>query len=68
MDFINLMTYDLHGAWDAQIGMNAPLFEGKADVTPTQKQVNVNASVIYWLQQGQLKCHPRKSLRLTNSN
>ena len=26
LDFINVMTYDLHGSWDQETGMVAPLF------------------------------------------
>lgn len=46
------MTYDLHGAWDPVIGFNAPLFAGAADKTELQQQLNVNASLSYWLSEG----------------
>lgn len=46
------MTYDLHGPWDTQIDHNAPLYESPTDVTPLQKQLNMNASINYWLSQG----------------
>ncbi|XP_065077176.1 acidic mammalian chitinase-like [Ochlerotatus camptorhynchus] len=52
LDFINLMTYDLHGPWESKTGHNAPLYVGPHDVTPTQQQLNVNSSVNYWLQHG----------------
>lgn len=52
LDFINIMAYDLHGPWDMRIGINAPLYEGLSDVTPLQKQLNVNASIHYWLREG----------------
>ncbi|XP_055608797.1 chitinase-3-like protein 1 [Uranotaenia lowii] len=52
LDFINVMTYDLHGPWDFQTGLNSPLYEGPADVTERQKQMNTNASIQYWLSQG----------------
>lgn len=52
---INIMTYDLHGPWDMRIGNNAPLYEGLMDVTPLQRQLNINASVNYWLKEGKSK-------------
>lgn len=44
VDFINLMTYDLHGSWDQKTGNNAPLF--------ANDQLNVDACVKYWLSKG----------------
>lgn len=44
VDFINLMTYDFHGAWDNTAGINSPLFSGDS--------LNVDASVKYWLDKG----------------
>ncbi len=48
------MAYDLHGPWDDSIGLNAPLYESSADQTSIEKQLNVNASVHYWLQSGKM--------------
>ncbi|CAO1341927.1 unnamed protein product [Diamesa tonsa] len=48
VDFVNLMTYDLHGEWDNQTGINAPLYAG----SDQNKQVNVDACVNYWISQG----------------
>ncbi|XP_058827955.1 chitotriosidase-1-like [Topomyia yanbarensis] len=50
--FLNIMTFDMHGAWDNYCGLNSPLYEGSADKTDIQKQLNVNASIHYWLSQG----------------
>ncbi|KAJ9581749.1 hypothetical protein L9F63_003818, partial [Diploptera punctata] len=52
LDFINIMTYDLHGSWDSKTGHNAPLYAGPADETDSEKKLNVDACVNYWLSQG----------------
>ena len=31
LDYVNLMTYDFHGAWNHFVGHNAALFDNKAD-------------------------------------
>lgn len=37
LDFVNIMTYDLHGSWDSSTGHNSPLYsrasENAADAT-----------------------------------
>lgn len=44
LHFINLMTYDLHGAWDKTTGENAPLYDSG--------DLSVNAAVEFWVKQG----------------
>lgn len=44
VDFIGLMTYDMHGAWDGQTGHNAPI----QDSGP----FSVDKAVSYWIQKG----------------
>ncbi|XP_015593689.1 chitinase-3-like protein 1 [Cephus cinctus] len=51
LDFINLMAYDFHGAWDKFAGHNAPLYAASWE-SSYGKSLNVNASVHYWLAQG----------------
>nr|XP_033321147.1 chitinase-3-like protein 1 isoform X1 [Megalopta genalis] len=49
--FINLMTYDMNGAWDNWAGLNAPLYAATRE-KGEQAKLNVDASVHYWLSQG----------------
>ncbi|XP_018048674.1 PREDICTED: acidic mammalian chitinase-like [Atta colombica] len=52
VDFINLMTYDLHGTWDGVTGHHAGLY------SPTSgDKLTVHAAVLYWLKNG---CPPEK--------
>ncbi|KAK0181138.1 hypothetical protein PV327_003445 [Microctonus hyperodae] len=48
LDFINIMAYDLHGSWEKQTGINAPLNHAPGD----NEELNVKAIVDYWLSQG----------------
>ena len=50
-DFINLMTYDLHGSWDGVTGHNAPMFNDAG---------SVDNCVKYWIANGS----PREKLIL----
>uniref|UniRef100_A0A1B0C7Z1 Putative chitotriosidase-1 n=1 Tax=Lutzomyia longipalpis TaxID=7200 RepID=A0A1B0C7Z1_LUTLO len=52
LDFIGVMTYDLHGSWDPKIGNNAPLYAGSWEQTELEKQLNVDAAIKYWLSNG----------------
>lgn len=40
LDFINLMAYDLNGAWDDNTGHNSPLYP-RADETGDDLYLNV---------------------------
>lgn len=51
VDLINIMTYDMYGAWDSATGHNAPLHEDKDRINA------VDAALKYWLTQG---CPPEK--------
>lgn len=52
VDFINVMTYDLHGPWEKMTGINGAMYAGPADHSATQKQLNVDACVKFWLSAG----------------
>lgn len=48
VDWVNLITYNLHGSCDGRTGINAPLYAG-----PDQnKQINIDACVDYWISKG----------------
>ncbi|KAM6217320.1 chitinase-3-like protein 1 [Rhynchocyon petersi] len=51
LDFINLMTYDFHGAWDQTTGHHSPLFRGQADASPDRFS-NTDYAVGYILRMG----------------
>lgn len=40
LDFINIMTYDLHGSWDPLTGHNSPLY-GRADESHEDALLNM---------------------------
>ncbi|XP_058860210.1 acidic mammalian chitinase-like [Acipenser ruthenus] len=51
LDFINIMTYDFHGAWESFTGHNSPLYRGSTD----QGQLinfNTDSAMKYWHDQG----------------
>jgi len=52
LDFIGLMTYDLHGYWDAITGINAALYSTEEDQVAYQSPVSVEWAVDYWLSHG----------------
>ncbi|XP_032675832.1 chitinase-3-like protein 1 isoform X2 [Odontomachus brunneus] len=56
LDFINIMSYDLHGSWEKQTGHNAPLYPRTGE-TGNDLKLNVDECVNYWLNNG---CPPHK--------
>lgn len=50
LDYIHLMTYDLHGTWDTVTGVNAPLYAQLTD--DSSVNLNVNNSVHVWINNG----------------
>ncbi len=55
LDWINLMTYDFHGAWDSLTNFNAPLYPTRDDPSPdeiTRKHFNVDSAVKAYLATG----------------
>ncbi|MED6295261.1 hypothetical protein CHARACLAT_029857 [Characodon lateralis] len=50
-DFMNVMTYDFHGHWEAVTGHNSPLYRSSVDIG-SQLHYNINSSVSYWRIQG----------------
>ncbi|XP_029013331.2 probable chitinase 10 [Betta splendens] len=50
-DFINVMTYDFHGAWDSHTGHNSPLFRSPED-QGDHVYFNVDFAMKYWRDQG----------------
>ncbi|GFS17169.1 chitinase-3-like protein 1 [Elysia marginata] len=56
LDFINLMTYDLHGSWESVTGHNSPLYAGDLE-SDDKRQLNVDWAASYWVSNG---CPPNK--------
>ncbi|KAI0210818.1 Acidic mammalian chitinase [Lamellibrachia satsuma] len=50
-DWIGLMAYDLHGKWESNTGVNAPLFSRQGE-TGVQKELNVEWAANYWVSKG----------------
>uniref|UniRef100_A0A7N8WM08 Acidic mammalian chitinase-like n=1 Tax=Mastacembelus armatus TaxID=205130 RepID=A0A7N8WM08_9TELE len=51
LDFINVMTFDFHGAWDGVTGHHSPLYRGSKD-TGNNIYLNANFAMQYWRDQG----------------
>ncbi len=50
VDYINIMTYDLHGPWDSYTDFNAPLYNKNGD--SLQYKISVDSSVNAWVNAG----------------
>ncbi|CAC5375850.1 E3.2.1.14 [Mytilus coruscus] len=51
MDFINIMSYDLHGSWQSTTGHNSPLFP-KSNEYGDQRYLNIDYVAKYWNSSG----------------
>uniref|UniRef100_A0A673CDF3 Acidic mammalian chitinase n=1 Tax=Sphaeramia orbicularis TaxID=375764 RepID=A0A673CDF3_9TELE len=51
LDFINIMTYDFHGAWDPFTGHNSPLYKSSFD-QGEHIYFNVDFAMKYWADKG----------------
>lgn len=60
LDFMNVVAYDFHGAWEPFTGHNAPLHPHPND-TLSDRQNSVEAGVDHWLNNG---ADPKKIVRI----
>uniref|UniRef100_A0A8C2YZU6 Acidic mammalian chitinase n=1 Tax=Cyclopterus lumpus TaxID=8103 RepID=A0A8C2YZU6_CYCLU len=51
LDFINVMTYDFHGAWERSTGHNSPLYRGSHDKGDLV-YFNTDFAMKYWRDKG----------------
>lgn len=50
LDYINLMTYDIHGPWDTYTDFNSPLYNNNDE--SYQYKISIDTSVKAWLNTG----------------
>ena len=50
VDWINVMTYDIHGTWDSTTNFNAPLFQTARD--PADAGLNIDAAIQAYIAAG----------------
>lgn len=51
LDFINVMTYDLHGTWDNYADHHAPLRRRPFDQWSTEN-LHADGGISYWIEKG----------------
>ncbi|KAK7112259.1 hypothetical protein V1264_011736 [Littorina saxatilis] len=51
LDFINLMSYDLHGSWEPQTGHQSALYQDTGETAP-ESYLNVDWAARYWASKG----------------
>uniref|UniRef100_G3WGV6 Acidic mammalian chitinase n=1 Tax=Sarcophilus harrisii TaxID=9305 RepID=G3WGV6_SARHA len=51
LDFIHVMTYDLHGSWEGYTGENSPLYKNPSD-TGSNAYLNVDYAMNFWKNHG----------------
>merc|ERR1719242_17997 len=51
LDFINVMTYDFHGAWEKGAGHNSPLYKAPTD-TGVIADYNIDSAIKYYIDNG----------------
>ncbi|CAF3291975.1 unnamed protein product [Rotaria sp. Silwood2] len=51
LDFVNLMSYDLHGSWESKTGIHVPLYSRQND-NKLDKELTQDWSVRYWINNG----------------
>uniref|UniRef100_A0A914PDL4 Chitinase n=1 Tax=Panagrolaimus davidi TaxID=227884 RepID=A0A914PDL4_9BILA len=51
IDFMNVMTYDFHGAWESKTGQNSPLYVPQGDTS----KFSVSDAMNHWAEKGMPK-------------